>query len=313
MIWRFSPPVISVGLHVVLLALLSLVVIRHLPSLVMPPAGMEIEIADLEQAMPLPDPVSIAPKPAEALPQSDPHSVSAPAAASLSSTEASMRQAAPGLASQPLPVFSTPPSDPSTVDADVERQLAPAPVAPSQAVRSLPATPPAGAAAMTQAPTKPAVSVQAPEVRLDPGNLARSLATQAGAVPRQRLNAAAIGSAIGRAAPKGAGSLSIRQRAELERMIRSQITPCWNPPEAEAGFAHLTVLIHIRLDRQGTLASPPSVVRVTGQTAANAAYANALAGSVRRAVQRCMPLRLPSELYDAWADVELNFDPRDVS
>ena len=107
--------------------------------------------------------------------------------------------------------------------------------------------------------------------------------------------------------------LSIRQRTNLADMIRSQITPCWNPPQAEDNSGHVTIVMRIRLGRDGGVLGTPALSRIGGQTAANGAYANALAGSVRRAILRCAPLRLPPELYDAWADVELNFDPRDIS
>lgn len=107
--------------------------------------------------------------------------------------------------------------------------------------------------------------------------------------------------------------LSIRQRTNLADMIRSQITPCWNPPQAEDNSGHVTIVMRIRLGRDGGVLGTPALSRIGGQTAANGAYANALAGSVRRAILRCAPLKLPPELYDAWADVELNFDPRDIS
>jgi hypothetical protein len=39
---------------------------------------------------------------------------------------------------------------------------------------------------------------------------------------------------------------------------------------------------------------------------------NLLANSGRRAIVLCAPLELPAELYDAWAEVEVEFDPRDL-
>ena len=112
--------------------------------------------------------------------------------------------------------------------------------------------------------------------------------------------------------PKGVAGLTIRQRTNLAEMIRSQITPCWNPPQVEETSGHVTVLMRIKLGIDGAVAGAPVVSHVSGKTAANGAYANAVTGSVRRAILRCSPLKLPSELYEAWADVEINFDPRDV-
>ena len=81
---------------------------------------------------------------------------------------------------------------------------------------------------------------------------------------------------------------------------------------ADETSGHVEIVLHIQLDRGGNVIGSPSVVRIAGQNGRNGAYANTLAGSVRRAVLRCAPIKLPSELYEAWSNVELNFDPRDI-
>lgn len=308
------PSLLSVLLHFGLLALLSLVTFRA-REIVTPPVGMAIEIVDLDHAMPLPDPAFVRHEDVEV---ATPAAATAPAAA---------RQAAPApmpldtaVPAAPLPPVEASPA-PSQPAESLQPSQRPAPVlGPGPVARPLPAAPtptrPPASAPTPPAAASPSAAVPqpvAPVRRLDGASLARTLGKPIGSAPRPRLNSGAIGSAIGQAVPRGVAGLTIRQRANLVDMIRSQITPCWNPPQAEEGSGHVTVLMRIRLGRDGQVSGSPTVARISGQTVANGAYANALAGSVRRAVLRCAPLRLPAELYDAWADVELNFDPRDIS
>lgn len=290
---------LSALIHVALLALLALVPMRRLPLPERPP-GMELEIIDTEHAMPLPDP-SVA----EVMPEpSDPEApASAPEPMPVPPSQAPQ-------ASVPAPLPMTAPPRPVEV-----RALGPGPLAvpdkpqPQAVVRAAaPVTaPPAVAVPAALVPAAP------PRPRLDTGALAHSLAARNPQGRQTRLNSATLGSAIGKATPRGAAGLTVRQRANLEGMIRSQITPCWNPPAIDENAAGATVTMRIALDRGGNVVGAPSVTAIRGQTAANAAWSRSLAGSVRRAVLRCAPLRLPAELFDAWADVELNFDPRDIS
>lgn len=308
------PSLLSVFLHLGLLALLSLVTFRA-REIVVPPVGMAIEIVDIEHAMPLPDPGFVRHEDVEV---ATPAAAAAPAAA---------RQTAPAPMPQDtaVPVAPLPPVEaraaPSQLAESLQPSERPAPVlGPGAVARPLPAAP-TPTRPPASAPTPPAAASPSPVVpqpvapvrRLDGASLARALGKPIGSAPRPRLNSGAIGSAIGQAVPRGVAGLTIRQRANLVDMIRSQITPCWNPPQTEEGSGHVTILMRIRLGRDGQVSGSPAVARISGQTTANGAYANALAGSVRRAVLRCAPLRLPAELYDAWADVELNFDPRDIS
>jgi hypothetical protein len=98
--------------------------------------------------------------------------------------------------------------------------------------------------------------------------------------------------------------------ATLEAAIRAQIAPCWNPPVGGQDVRNMTAVLRIRLNRDGSVASPPEFVSQTGATEANAAYARAFVETARRAVLRCAPLDLPAELYGEWREFELNFDPR---
>lgn len=306
----------SLILHVALLAMMSLITLRS-PKIVPPPDAMEIEITDFEEVMPLPEPVvptdSDVNESLTEAPQFTPADAGTPEQTDRPAPrpEPAPQQLTPTV--QPAAPALSPPVVTPALKVEAAPKLAPAPVKPVApvpvSVDSPPDSRPAKLAAAPLASPAPAP----PARRLNASALSESLAARTSTAPRSRLNPATIGSAIGQAVPKGAAGLTVRQRANLVDMIRSQITPCWNPPVAEENSGHVTVVMRISLDRNGAVTGSPSVSRLTGRTAANAAYANALSGSVRRAVLRCSPLKLPAEFYAAWSNVELNFDPKDVS
>lgn len=280
------------------------------------PPGMELEIIDIEHAMPLPDP-SVAEQatvsePVSMPPQPVPSTITPPVAKLPPNDPEPRPQPKP----DPTPVQSV--TAPPPVKVVETKSLGVGPVTPTpkpanQAPPALPQQKPQPVAAQSAVLPTPAAVQALPRPRINAGALSRSIAARAGQAKADRINSSTIGSAIGKAAPKGASGLTVRERTNLEEMIRSQITPCWNPPVAEEGVGSLSVMMRIQLDRSGAVSGSPSITAIKGETATNATYARALGSSVRRAVLRCSPLRLPPELFDAWSDVELNFDPRDVS
>lgn len=306
----------SLILHIALLAMMSLITLgsQKVPP---PPQALEIEITDFEDAVALTEPVvpteyDVNESLTEA-PQFTPADAGTPEPMDQSAPRPELAPQKLTPTPQPAAPVPSPPGLTPAAKVEAAPELAPAPVMPviPVPVSAGPPSAPNPAMVSVARPVPPAPAP--PAMRLDPSALSQSLATKLNAPPVSRMNAATIGSAIGRAIPRGAAGLTVRQRANLADMIRSQITPCWNPPLAEENSGHVTVVMRISLDRRGAVTGTPRVARLTGRTAANAAYANALSGSVRRAVLRCSPLKLPAELYDAWSNVELNFDPRDVS
>ena len=317
---------VSVLIHAGLLALLSVVSFRqlHKPEDL---AGIELEIFDAEHAMPLPDPAMAAQDAAPAAVEAE----SVPAELVPPVLEPQPPVAMPPVPQPPQPLQPQPskpqlapkPAPPAGVAqlgvGPVAQPQKPLPPAPRAAVAAAPvvtrpaAAPAAASVTASAAPAISPVSSAPPRPRINSSALGRAIAARQGQATQTRISSATIGSAIGRAAPRGAAGLTVRQRTNLEDMIRSQITPCWNPPAADEVSGSVTVLMRIQLDRSGAVVGSPAVSRIKGETAANAAYTRALSGSVRRAVLRCAPLKLPPELFEAWADVELNFDPKDVS
>lgn len=125
------------------------------------------------------------------------------------------------------------------------------------------------------------------------------------------LDTSALAKSIEKAMPKTA-RVDPRATASLIAAIRAQVTPCWNLPIGGASAGRMTVLLHIEINRDGSIAGRPGIVSQTGVTGGNGDYARAFAETARRAVLRCAPLKLPADLYDQWKAVEINFDPVDL-
>ncbi|MEO1102897.1 MAG: cell envelope biogenesis protein TolA [Pseudomonadota bacterium] len=109
---------------------------------------------------------------------------------------------------------------------------------------------------------------------------------------------ASLGAQTGRAA----AALTLSEKDAL----RSQMQQCWSPPIGLAGGEALVVTVQIRLAPDGAVEAIDDVGGAGGtlyQSAADAA---------RRAVLQCQPYRLPVAKYDAWKDIQVNFDPRDL-
>ncbi|WP_194745128.1 hypothetical protein [Thermaurantiacus tibetensis] len=221
----------------------------------------------------------------------------------VTSTPAPAPPAPPAPAPEPLAPPEPEPLAPPAPPPELAPAPAPAPPpvprdrAPQEAVPREPERPqlrPAPAPAPATAPQP--FDARALEALID-----RS-ATKSPRRPPRGIEAGAEGAAPGAPGP--------RALATLEAAIRAQIAPCWNPPVGGEDVKGMTVVLRIRLNRDGSLAAPPEFVSQTGATEANAAYARAFVETARRAVLRCTPLELPPELYREWREFELNFDPR---
>jgi outer membrane biosynthesis protein TonB len=138
----------------------------------------------------------------------------------------------------------------------------------------------------------------------------------------QEFDADQIAALLNRDTPSGGGAQRSTEEAALGGRqttgatlaqseidsLRSQVSRCWNPPVGAADAENLVVSIRIRLSRSGELEGNPEVVAGGGASMAERAAADA----ARRAIMRCQPYNAPAEKYEAWADVQFNFDPRDM-
>lgn len=90
--------------------------------------------------------------------------------------------------------------------------------------------------------------------------------------------------------------------------LRGQVQRCWNIPAGAADAQNLRVSVQFRLDQSGALEGSPQIISGGGSSGVERAAAEA----ARRAVSRCAPYTLPTDKYDAWADVIVNFDPSEM-
>lgn len=219
----------------------------------------------------------------------------------------------PAPAPQPVPKPTQQPT-PQPRLVPVEPPLSPRATVPklSPAVPNLPAAtqakPAQPAAAVAAAPAPPSASPR-PSQALDLTAIANVLQNAHPTPGRPSFNASEIDASIAKSMPTGAARLNAVQLAALQDAIRSQITPCWNLPTRPEGAGPVVVLLRIQLKIDGRLLVDPSVLSVTGANSVNSSYGRSVANSARRAVMLCSPLKLSAEFYDAWRDIEINFDP----
>ncbi|MGN6356654.1 MAG: hypothetical protein ACTHLU_04145 [Novosphingobium sp.] len=91
-------------------------------------------------------------------------------------------------------------------------------------------------------------------------------------------------------------------RSSLAGAISRQLKPKWAAPQG-ADAELLVTILSWNLNRDGTLAGRPTVVRQEGITDANRPQANRHAEQAIRAVQLAAPFDLREEYYDAWKRV----------
>jgi hypothetical protein len=111
--------------------------------------------------------------------------------------------------------------------------------------------------------------------------------------------APALGTALGSAA-----KLS---QSELEA-LRARLMALWNPPVGIQNPEEFVIRIRIRLNRDGRLSAPPSVL-----SSGHGVLFTTARDSAVRAVFRGQPFdMLRPEHYETWKDIEVTFDPRDM-
>lgn len=90
--------------------------------------------------------------------------------------------------------------------------------------------------------------------------------------------------------------------------LRARLMALWNPPVGIQNPEELVIRIRLQLQPDGRLAGPPIVV-----TSGTGPLYNSARDSAIRAVFRAQPFNmLKRDTYDAWRDIEVTFDPRDM-
>ncbi|MBS9479202.1 cell envelope biogenesis protein TolA [Ancylobacter radicis] len=120
---------------------------------------------------------------------------------------------------------------------------------------------------------------------------------------------AAIGDTINSTASLGAsvGTAATLSQTEIDA-LRARLMQLWNPPAGAANPEELIVTIRIRLNQDGTLSGPPMVV-----TSGTSPFFMTARDSAIRAIFRGQPFNMlnPAK-YEAWKDIEVTFDPREM-
>ncbi|PLX35846.1 MAG: cell envelope biogenesis protein TolA [Hyphomicrobiales bacterium] len=115
----------------------------------------------------------------------------------------------------------------------------------------------------------------------------------------------------GNARPASLGSRTGNDNARMTQSeldaLRAQISRCWNPPIGATSAEGLKVQLKVFLNRDGSVANPPKVLNSGSDP-----FFRAAADSARRAVLRCQPYQMPVEKFDAWNEINITFDPREL-
>lgn len=99
-------------------------------------------------------------------------------------------------------------------------------------------------------------------------------------------------------------------RSSLASSISRQLKPRWQAPQGPDAQELVTIL-SFNLNRDGTLAGTPTVVRQLGINDTNRTQADRHSEQAIKAVRLAAPFDLPAEYYDAWKRVsQFRFDKR---
>lgn len=213
---------------------------------------------------------------------------------------------APRVTEPPKPSIEAAPQEPAAApEPTPEAAPAPEPVKPDAVPPPEPTRP--------KPETKPkAPPTKAPPSPLDTSSLASVIDKALPKAKSKPLDTSKLARELSTATPSRA-TVDPRVAATLAQAIRAQVAPCWNPPVGGRDVRKMTVLVRVSYGRDGRVIGQPEAGTPTGANAANAAFARTFAETARRAVLRCQPLKLPADLYDLWANVEINFDPEEMT
>lgn len=113
----------------------------------------------------------------------------------------------------------------------------------------------------------------------------------------------AADASLGADAGRSAAALTLSEQDAL----RAQMQRCWSPPVGVRGSGELVITVQFRLAPDGSVTD---IVEVAAQ-GIGPLY-DVAADAARRAVLQCQPYVLPPNKYEAWKEVRVNFDPREL-
>ncbi|MET0363714.1 MAG: cell envelope biogenesis protein TolA [Sphingobium sp.] len=216
------------------------------------------------------------------------------------------------VAEKPQPQ-KTPPPKPKPAAAPPEAKKTPPakPVAKPATTPSKSTTP-----AKTAAPSKSTAPAKSPAPATAKAD-AKSTASGSGKAERprgSRLGANFLqGIADDTPAPpakSASGPLSDAEARALNQAISRQLKPRWKAPTG-ADVDQLVTVLTWRLNKDGSIASGPTVVEQTGKTDGNRPQQQLHIEAAIRAVRAAAPFDLPEKYYDNWKFIEaFRFDKR---
>ncbi|KAA1182355.1 cell envelope integrity protein TolA [Rhizobium tropici] len=117
---------------------------------------------------------------------------------------------------------------------------------------------------------------------------------------------AALGMMLAGSASVQAASPTQPHENSTRDSIRDDVARNWNIVPGMEGAKHVHVQVHLKLSRSGEIVGEPKVTVTGGPKATQ----QAIAASAMRAVLRTAPFKnLPTDQYDDWKEVTLNFGP----
>ena len=178
-------------------------------------------------------------------------------------------------APQPMPFAPPPPSQAPEIGEAIE----PTPARPVEAPSPAPSVRPTPPQPQRATPQKPAQRVSR--------------------IGDDFLKGITDSSASASEARPAAATFDSRAKVSVGQAILRQVKPCADrQPYIGEGANQLRMTVNLRLNRNGRLARPPSILNISGDSDLRGRYGELLEDQVRRIFAQCTPLRLPAELYD---------------
>jgi hypothetical protein len=143
-----------------------------------------------------------------------------------------------------------------------------------------------------------------PQPKFDPKQIEQRLALLDKRAPQRH---AAAGDTLNATATLGASTGNAPRLSQNEmEALRARLAACWNLPAGAADAKDLNVEVQMLLKQDGSLSAEPKVLNRSANP-----FFQIAAESALRAIRTCAPFDfLPVAKYDAWKDIEINFNPQ---
>ena len=141
-------------------------------------------------------------------------------------------------------------------------------------------------------------------------NLTKEQTVQSDEPPRPHPKVMAAGAASSQPKAPLGSQLTSSENDFLINLIKQQLVPCWNVPAGARDAKELNVQVRASVNPDGTVRT----ASIIDQGRMSDPLIRAAAESARRTFfnPQCTPLKLPSDKYEVWKDLDVTFDPRDL-